>query len=61
MQSDKQYLFLTTLKKWVSAKKSGQIPHSVGYSLHCALHRLSLLMQFLLRSLDGPHRTGMRP
>jgi len=28
MHSDKQKLFLTTFKKWVLAKKSGQIPHS---------------------------------
>jgi len=28
MHSDKQNLFLTTFKKWVLAKKSGQIPHS---------------------------------
>jgi len=29
MHSDKQNLFLTTFKKWVLAKKNGQIPHSV--------------------------------
>jgi len=30
MHSDKQKLFLTTFKKWVLAKKSGQIPHSAA-------------------------------
>jgi len=30
MHSDKQNLFLTTFKKWVLAKKSGQIPHSAA-------------------------------
>jgi len=32
MHSDKQNLFLTTFKKWVLAKKSGQIPHSALWS-----------------------------
>jgi len=34
MHSDKQNLFLTTFKKWVLAKKSGQIPHSAPPIAH---------------------------
>jgi len=34
MHSDKQNLFLTTFKKWVLAKKSGQIPHSAAFGIN---------------------------
>jgi len=38
MHSDKQNLFLTTFKKWVLAKKSGQIPHSAKVQISTHFH-----------------------